>query len=170
MITIILFAIIGLICSIRSFWEDFDFSFEEFFGNFIGSLCIIIVAAGFGLGVAFLLPMKTKTSVETYKIVCLQDNNSSSSTFFLGTGYIKGDMKYVFYYESNQEYKMKLTSVENTIIKYSDTIKCERYYKVIDESIINYFALDDNFSERSMKYIIYVPKGTIKQNFMLDAQ
>ena len=117
-----------------------------------------------------MLPMKTVTKIDTYNIVSLQDNNSTNGSFFLGTGTIKGEMKYIFYYEENETYKMKQTDYKNTVIKYSDHAKVERYRQEAVKSFINWFALDDIHSESNMQFIIYVPKGTIKNSYMLDAQ
>ncbi len=171
MITIILFALFGLFFAIKAVWDDYGyFDFVEIVMNTLGTIFIIFLAALMGLGVAFMLPMKTTTKIDTYNIVCLQDNNSTNGSFFLGTGTIKGEMKYVFYYEENGTYKMKQTDYDNTSIKYSDNIKVERYRQEEVKSFINYFAIDDICSESNMQFIIYVPKGTIKNNYSLDAQ
>ena len=79
-------------------------------------------------------------------------------------------MKYVFYYEQNGIYKMKQTDCNNTSIKYSDNIRVEQYRQEKTKAVINYFAIDDIHSEKNMQFIIYVPKGTIKNNYSLDAQ
>ncbi|MCK9415751.1 hypothetical protein M0Q97_03715 [Candidatus Dojkabacteria bacterium] len=169
MITIILFALFGLFIAIKSFWDEYDFAFVDIVVDTLMTFLIIILATFIGLGVAIMLPMKTVTKVDTYNIVCLQDNNSTNGNFFLGSGTIQGEMKYVFYYEENETYKMKQTNYYNTSIKYSETAKVERYRQEKAKAFINYFAIDI-LSENNMQYIIYVPKGTIKNNYALDAQ
>ena len=171
MITIILFALFGLFFAIKVVWDGYlYFDFVEIVVDTLGTVLIIFMAALIGFGVAFILPMKTVTEIDTYNIVCLQDNNSTNGSFFLCTGTIKGEMKYVFYYEENGTYKMKQTDYNNTSIKYSETVKVERYRQEEVKAFINYFAIDDIFSESNMQFIIYVPKGTIKSNYSLDAQ
>ena len=170
MITIILFAVFGLYFAIKLIWEVAYYDFVNIVINAFETIFIIFIASLIGICVAFMLPMKTVTKVDTYKIVCLQDNNSTNGSFFLGTGMINGEMKYVFYYEQNGTYKIKQTDYINTSIKYSDSIRVERFRQEEVKSFINNFALDDISSESSMQYIIYVPKGTIKNNYSLDAQ
>jgi hypothetical protein len=172
MVTIILFMVFGLIFSFYTLWKDnyFGFNFVDVVLNSLESILCVIVAGLVGIGVAFTLPMKTTPKMDTYKIVCLQDNNSTTGRFFLGTGQIEGKMKYVFYYEENGGFKMKQTGYENTTVKYSDVTKVERYREEPVESFINYFAIDDCYSESNMNFIIYVPQGTIKNNYSLDAQ
>lgn len=172
MAIVILFGIIGLLIAIAGIWECNDWrDFLTVSLNSIATICLIALTAFIGFVFALALPMETKTVVDEYKIVSLQDNNSTSGNFFLGTGYIEGKMKYSFYYENSGEYKMKQTDINNTSIIYSDSIICKRYRQVaVDGAFINYFALDELNSESEMKYIIYVPKGTIKTSFSLDAQ
>lgn len=172
MITIILFALFGLYFSIKAGWDNgcCYYDFVEIVGKIIATIFIVGFAGLIGLAVAFSLPMKTTTKVDTYKIVCLQDNNSTNGSFFLGTGLVEGKMKYVFYYEQDGVYKMNQTDYNNTSIKYSDSIKVERYRQEEVKSFINYFAYDDITSESDMEFIIYVPKGTVKNNYSLDAQ
>ena len=78
-------------------------------------------------------------------------------------------MKYVFYYENNGYYKLEQADYNEVKVKYSDEKpKAERFNrKNVKDAFINNFAIDCNSYQ---EYIIYVPKGTIKQNYTLDAQ
>jgi len=101
----------------------------------------------------------------------LQDNNSVSGSFFLGSGYINGEMKYVFYYETDGGYKMKQIDYDKALIKYTnETPKVETYREVQTDAFINKFSVYMSGCGCNNKNIIYVPKGTIKQNYNLDAQ
>ena len=120
-----------------------------------------------GLIIALALPMDLEESKHSLNIETLQDNNSVGGSFFLGSGQIEGKMKYVFYYEEDGFYKMKTIDYNLVKIKYSDekpkVIVVEQ--KPI-ENFINMFAID-NLKET---YIIEVPKGTIRNDYNLDAQ
>ena len=70
---------------------------ESILGGLIGGVIGVIIMLA--------LPMKTEINTYTYKIETLQDNNSVSGSFFLGSGSIEGKMKYVFYYETNGGFK-----------------------------------------------------------------
>lgn len=184
MFTIILFAIFGLIFGIAV--SEFD----DFVSSVVSVLMIgfvILLFALLGLGVAFLLPMKTIEKVDTFNIVNLQDNKSLSGNFYLGSGVINDKMKYFFYYKDsvkniNGEEQFKLMSVpyDRTYIVFSDSLKkVKRYRQDVENSVKhpwwpkyvgNWFAIDAVWDEDCMKYVIYVPKGTIREDFKLDAQ
>ena len=169
MVFIIILLFIGGISGAKAWLED-----EGIYGFFslLGFLFYTIVGACFGilvgLGIAMLLPAKLETKVYTQNLECLQDNNSVNGGFFLGTGSIEGKMKYVYYYkDADSLYHLKQIDYANASIKYSDEIpKIETYKEEPTKDFINYFAWD--YTED--KYIIYIPKGSIKQNFTLDAQ
>lgn len=169
MVIVILFAVIALFFTGAYVWASSDEFMEYFFGLFLIAFTTVL-ASIFGLGVALCLPMDTVTKVDTYNIVSLKDNNNVSGNFLLGSGSINGEMKYTFYYEENGFYKMKQIDVNNTSIKYSNDIKVERYREEATESFINYFAIDDLENESNMSYIIYIPEGSIKNNYTLDAE
>jgi hypothetical protein len=169
MITIILFAILGLVISIIKFWTYLEWQFSQILGHIIVSIFFIFIFSIAGFVVAYILPMDTETKIDTYKIICLQDNNDQSGKLFLGTGSIEGKMKYVFYYQEDSIYKLKQIDCENASIILSDSARVERYRKEKTKAFINYFALDD-LCEHSMMFVIYVPKGSIKNNYNLDAQ
>lgn len=170
MITIILFGLIGLYICYIEFWRYVGFYFTDIVTTTLLTAFIVLLSMLLGLLVALSLPMKTETIMNEYKIVALQDNNSTSGNFYLGSGQINSEMKYVFYCEEEDGFKMKQANFEHTVIKYSDTIKCEVYREIEVKSFINYFALDCSVEEENLKHIIYIPKGSIKSNYSLDAQ
>jgi hypothetical protein len=133
----------------------------------------------FGMVIVIPLPMDTYIKSYSYNIENLQDNNSINGSFFIGCGNIEGKMKYVFYYKlkgdniNNEEFKMMQINSDLTIIRYTDktlpkVIVNEILPVETDKSFINYFAIDLNIGDKT--YIIEVPKGSIKQNYNLDAQ
>ena len=170
MITIIVLAIIGFSASLIYMYRDLGF---DNIGDFILSLLTsILMALGGGLlgfVIASFMPMKTEIIKTTYNLECLQDNGATKGKFYLGSGQIDGSMKYVFYYEENGFYQLHQVDYYKAKIKYSDeNAKAEKYDEVpCKKAFINYFAIDVDFQQY---YIIYVPKGTIKQNYNLDAQ
>lgn len=169
MVIVILFAVIALFFTGNYVWASSD-KFMEYFSGLFLIVFTTGLASIFGLGVVICLPMDTVTKVDTYNIVGLKDNNNVNGDFLLGSGSINGEMKYTFYYEENGFYKMKQIDVNNTSIKYSNDIKIERYREEATESFINYFAIDDLENESNMSYIIYIPEGSIKNNYTLDAE
>lgn len=166
--TIIIITAIALFIAIYS---ESQSHFSDF-GNYIAvSLLAIIIGGIIGVGVAFALPAKTEIVKTTYNLQALQDNNSLKGAFFLGSSQINGEMKYVFYYEKDGYYKLGQADYSEVSIKYSDEKpKADRFKEeIVDDAFVNNFALDCS-CDCHQEYIIYVPKGTIKQNYSLDAQ
>jgi len=167
MVTILLFCIISVAFTLWGVFRDWYFSWGVCV--FYGVLAFMIGAVP-GIIIASFIPVKTERVVETKHIQTLQDNSSVSGEFLLGSGRIEGKMKYVFYYESDGGYRMKQVDCSGVLIKSTkSTPKVEIYKKKLTDDFINNFGLFTWF-ERKNKYIIYVPKGTIKHNYNLDAK
>ena len=167
MITIILFTLIGVIIAIFIFWRNyriFDYLLIEVILN-----TILLALVGFivGLMVMIALPAETiEKKVCSYNIINIQDNNSTSGHFILGTGRVNDEMVYSFYYENNGQYRLKQVDVDMTVIQYDSIARIEKYKTVKTESTINLFAYDSP----NERYVIFVPRGTIIANYNLDAQ
>ena len=164
--TIIIITAIALFIAI---YREYDSYYCSDFVDYISASILGVLSGGLiGIGVALVLPAKTEIVKTTYNLEALQDNNRVEGSFFLGSGQIDGKMKYVFYYENNGYYKLEQVDCSKVRIKYSDEKpKAERFNrKDVKDAFINHFAIDCSYQE----YIIYVPKGTIKQNYTLDAQ
>lgn len=133
------------------------------------AVLIGIISACVGLLVAtIVVPAETTTCKNTLKIVNLQDGNSLNGRFYLGSGYVGSSMKYSFYYEqSDGNYKLMQIDADLTTIKISDTPQITSYVKCYTDSRINDWVIKINYHTY---YIIEVPKGSIKENFNLDAQ
>jgi hypothetical protein len=116
-----------------------------------------------------MIPMDTYVKKSSVNIETLQDNNSVNGSFFLGCGQIEGKMKYVFYYEEKGLYKMCQINYNLVSIKYSEGKPKVNILEIYPtESFINNIAIDFNVFDKT--FIIEVPKGTIKNNYNLDAQ
>ncbi len=168
MITIIICGIIGLVIALVSIFDGFDYIGDILF-YFLFGIVGAIFGGLIGLLIALALPAQTEIVKTTYKLEALQDNNSVKGSFFLGSGQIEGKMKYVFYYENDGYYKLEQADYEEVKVKYSDEKpKVERFNRnYVKDALINHFAIDLNSYQ---EYIIYVPEGTIKQDYYLDAQ
>ena len=164
--TIIIITVITIIIACVMQYNDYYSDFED---CLLISIPALFIGAIIGTAIAFALPAKTEIVKTTYNLEALQDNNSIKGSFFLGSGQIDGKMKYVFYYERDGFYKLEQADYEEVKVKYSDEKpKAERFNrKNVKDAFINNFAIDCNYYQ---EYIIYVPKGTIKQNYTLDAQ
>jgi hypothetical protein len=165
--TIIIITVVAIfIACFAEYRRGLDSDFLDYVSN---SILGFLIGGAIGVLIAFTLPAKTEIVKTTYNLESLQDNNSVKGSFFLGSGQIEGKMKYVFYYETGGYYKLEQVDYNKVKIKYSDEKpKAERVNrKNVKGAFINNFAIDCNCLD---EYIISVPKGTIKQNYTLDAQ
>lgn len=162
LIAIIVGSIIGLYNASKTYWASIgDYILFSIIGSIFGFIVGCIIATA--------LPMSKCDKHYSYNIVNLQDNNSIKGNFFLGSGQIEGKMKYVFYYEENGLYKMNQIDYDKVSIKYSDDQAKVNVTEVdLTDSLINYFGIDWDLGNKT--YIIEVPKGTIQNNYSLDAK
>ena len=163
MVTLIICLAVAIIITLHKewYWVDsfLDFIMYSFLGGIWGGIL--------GFIIMFSLPDDRVQKTLTYKIESLQDNNSVNGNFFLGCGSIEGEMKYVFYYEVNGGFRMKQVSYTDALIKYSTDVKVVVHTEERTDSFINLFAVD---FPKDDTYEIFVPKGTIKNNYNLNSQ
>ncbi len=138
--------------------------------DYLFSSTISAIGAGtIGYLVAIVIPMSTYDKQYSFNIEALNDNESTSGKLFLGSGWIEGKMKYVFYLEDNGLYRMRQLDSDLVRIRYSDgTPKVNVTEKYPTDSFINLFAIDFDCFDKT--YIIEVPNGSINNDYKLDAQ
>lgn len=104
--------------------------------------------------------------VDEDKIISLQDNNILNKTFFVG---INNGMKYVYMTEENGEMSMKERGIERVNLIYSnESPKVEKYNPKFSKKIIRLLFGEINLSTSTYK--IYIPEGTVKQEYNVDLQ
>lgn len=165
--TILILMLIGIIIGlirelIGGYYSDFtDFFMASLTGGLIGFISGIIIALA--------LPMDTYIKRYSINIESLKDHSNASGEFFLGCGSINGSMKYSFYYEENGLYRLMQLDYTDVAIKYSDKKPRVNVSELwFTDAAINQYAIDLNIGDKS--YIIEVPEGTIKNNYILDSE
>lgn len=139
---------------------------------------------------------KTITETNVQEIVALQDTTQANGRCFLGTGTYQGKMYYFYYVETEKGYVFNKLSPEseNVYIKYiqgedSPRIEeaCEYSVLAVKEkpsfwwNILAWLYLKDysvgDISEKkpmlfssSISYTIYVPEGSIVEEYNIDLQ
>lgn len=169
MFTIILFAAIGIGIVLYNEIRDGFFCFWDTLG-----FCIIggIVGALAGLIISAALPKKYKTDRWSEELTSIQDNGAINGSFFLGSGNINGTMQYAFYIKRGDSYKMWTIEYYNAEIMYADTPpKIDIVSTHTSTSIWNKFAIGFFWPDKEEWTCVFnIPKGSIKNNFNLDAQ
>lgn len=173
MIIIIVFFIAGFLISFLFLKQDFRYGDGILDWHLIPiSLfaCVLgaILSGIIGFLISLSLPADTIIESEYKNLVSLQDANSVSGSFFLGCGSVNSKMKYTYYYESsNGMFRMGQVSYKYASITYDSIPRMETKETKYTDSWVNWFAID--FECRNDKYIFHVPKGTIKNDYNLDA-
>ncbi len=168
MYIIIIFYVIGYLLSLYFIYIDNgSIEVEEFIILIFSSLIFALI----GLILAVSLSVEYKTTTWHKDLVTVKDNNTTTGSFFLGSGTIGGQMKYVYYIQNNDNtYQMFQTDCYKAKIKYVNTKPQIVITEVsVDETLWNKFALDI-VGETGQTYIFEVPQGSIKNNYELDAQ
>jgi len=132
------------------------------------SILNFLLSALTSFAISLLIPTKTEIVKSTFELESLQDGSKINGQFFLGSGYINERMKYSFYISEKDGYKLYSIEASNAHVRYTnEKPKLEMFDEVVTDDFVNNFSLK---SELNTNYIIYVPKGSILQNYTLDAQ
>jgi hypothetical protein len=128
------------------------------------------------------------------KIIALKDNNLLSGTFFLGCGSINNDEYYYYYTVSDEgdiEFNKLSATHDNVKLRYcgdNEQPRVETYYETVNTVLIakpNIWNLSINdyisyhkysvgdvvtsdINEWHKQTIIYIPEGTIQQDYNID--
>jgi hypothetical protein len=109
---------------------------------------------------------------KTTQLECVKDNSGISGDFFLGCGSIKGTMVYTFYEKLDSiEFRLRAIDCSDAKIVYSnESSKLEEYAMKRADTKHNRYTFADPTIPSNERYKIYVPKGSIKQNYIFDAE
>ena len=132
----------------------------------VGCLTMFFACLLVMLPVGMLVDPKYEKEIRTIEVTALEDNSATSGSFFFGCGSIDGTMKYVFYMKTGEgEYEMGMMNYRGVKIRYENTTpRIERTYGIST----NKWSIREH--NKVLKTVIVVPKGTIKQNYNLDAK
>lgn len=150
----------GIISAISDRDAD-NFFFISIFGALGCGVCTVLIAALIGL----FIPSNEIIYEETVTpIVALEDNMTSSGTFFLGTGSAKDSIYYYYMIETERGYALQSVAASKTYIKY-DTKP-----RIVIENGCGFKHWYNNIwaFPTHTRYTIYIPEGTILNNYNID--
>lgn len=139
--------------------------------NFVLLFLSVVALLALGFLIALMIPhdFEKEHSKTLYIHNTIQDNQSVSGNFILGSGSINGVMKYSFYCKSGGFIELKQVPYNKAKIKHTKGKPKVNVFKYVSsDSWVNYFSLPD--FRPPTEYVIYIPKGTIKHNYNLDAK
>lgn len=174
----LLFCVVGFFIEIKSCWRDWGtvrvvgIATLIFVAMFIGSL--------FGLDAVFQKSYEETIQTAEYKLVSIKDNSQLEGSGSGGLFYVYVSMDtnevYTYYYKlEDGGYKKGKISSENAVIYEKDDCKpliteYTTYTKVNMNHSLENFLTFGSFNKSEKSYKIFVPKGTIAQDYYLDAE
>jgi len=171
MLTIIIIAfLLGLIVGLTAYWGGWD-GFVDFaqgflIGAFIGGTIGLVVAASIGGGNTYAYTAKSELGA-------LGDINQMGGSFFLGSGMLEGK-QYFTYYKKVGDNQYQLRNIEATSSYPTVTVVQDAtstpYAETTENVLKPGFELWGLVSGNIETVTFHVPVGTIKNNFVLDAQ
>lgn len=135
-------------------------------------LDLLVKMSSWGVIIGFIIALSMKQEwVEKDKVVkleSLKDNSTMSGSFFLGSGYLQGRMQYTYYVKENDGFKLEQIDAASATIKYTED----------EPRIVTTWFRSKNFWEWGFDLfppspktrVIYVPEGSIKNVYTLDAE
>ncbi len=154
------FFICGIVSAIRE-RDAYHFFFISLLGTLVSGVCIVLVAAIIGTCISSNEVVYEETVTP---IVALEDNATSNGSFFLGTGAVKDSIHYYYMIETECGYTLQNVAVSEAYIKY-DTEP-----RIVVENGCGFKHWYNNIwaLPTHTRITIYVPKGTILNNYNID--
>ena len=103
---------------------------------------------------------------EDTNIYALQDNVSAQGRFFLGSGHVDGKLKYFYVEETELGYAVRNVGADNTYIRYTNG---ECHMETLSYEFTNDFVRLIAVPV-GVRYVFYIPEGSIVQNYTIDLQ
>lgn len=102
-------------------------------------------------------------------IVNLKDNRDIKGQFFMRRGYIDTEAYYYYYYITDTgSYRENKIRADKCEIVYTNSTPHIEIYQTPDENLLNYWLL--YLLESDEYYKIYVPEGSITDDFSIDME
>jgi hypothetical protein len=156
----------------KEFVIDDIYGFLDRFMGFFMALLITVLAAGMSAGAACLVGLAFAThpvKSSEHVLVALRDKDGVQGTFFLGTGSIKGDTYYFYYYQLSdgglQADKIYAGDGVRVYEEARQDAKLVTFRWELNEPwawVISIPVRDGGYS-----YEFYVPTGTIRRGFTM---
>ena len=156
--------IIYIFCDRWNDWCDkFFYSFVTLLLAFCFSLIVLLGASKITTCCAEI----DYNVVSDTKIIALKDNQNVNGSFYILGGYVDEDPYYYYATETEFGYKTEKMKADNAYIKYTDNEPhIERYVGDFANEGTYFWG----FPMCDDRYIIYVPEGTVTNEFNVDLE
>ena len=166
---ILICLICGVIFSIRQrkkhgkVWCSYGIIAEYMLCSFLIGLILILTLSP----LASMLCESEEVIDSSKELIALKDNSMINGKFFLGSGSVNGEMKYVAMVKDKNGYKMETYRVEDVYInEVDDNFRIEEIgYEFKNENMYLFFGNIKNHT-----YRVYIPKDSVVQNYKIDLE
>lgn len=131
-----------------------------------GAITLIVIMASSAIASAGENVIEYNQVSDTH-IIALKDNQNINGSFYIMGGYVDEDLYYYYATETEFGYKTEKIKADNAYIKYTDG---ETHIEKYDGDFVNRRRYFWGFPMCSSRYIIYVPEGTITNEFDIDLE
>ena len=146
--------------------KPFNWNYEREF-YFLYGFIVLIVSVFLSSLLATILPAKTYYKKAVFQVESIQDSNYIRGKFYLGCGQINSKMVFSMYLKNDVYFNLFQIATNETTIKYTTKKPTLEYFeKTLTNDFYNNFCLINQNSY----YVVNVPKGSILNNFSLDAK
>lgn len=154
-------------------WFEIPEVMEVVAGVFVGSICGVILAMI--LGMIFYSGVDHTTIERGANLENMVDNTETQGAFFLGSGSIDGEPMYSWYEETKTNtFKRRDVEAYQADIHYITDGDVPHYTKTIGhyrDGFLQPWGLNMLPGETSIRhYDFYIPRGSITNEYRLDAQ
>lgn len=172
MIFMIIIPIIVLVWTLVYFFREGEYDFGIVSGILLPILAFLLT------GMIIVLPLSAAAKSlqvpivyedTTTQIIALQDGNLTDGRIpFLGSGYVKDELKYTYMYDTEKGYTVNQVPAKHSYIQYSqhDPYVIQHSAVKFDDAFWNLIA----FPSVDTEYYFYIPEGSIVQGYNIDLQ
>lgn len=143
----------------------FNDEYESVWRLIIDAVVCIIIAGSFIFGIykinkdPWVIP---DDPFKTVRIVALNDNNMTNSRFYVRRGYVSEDLYYQYMKRSGSGFKAGKVKADKTTLYYADDDYRVECYEKTKKWL--WFEASEYF------YKIYIPEGSITEDYMVDLE
>ena len=162
--------IVGLFYLVKDIWWEesiVELALLILLGIVIWAGIMAVVCLAFG-GIGYAIPEHEQNirMVHCQEIQALKDNNSIEGRFYLGNGHIGEEQYYYYIVNTEKGYKTEKVKSNNAYVVYNDKPYVEKYEAVSFKHWYTYiYAIP-----ATSYYVLYVPEGTITNEFNIDLE
>ena len=169
--------ILAIILAIVVFVVSLILCLDEGDGIVASTIVTLIFSTVIGLlsSLLFLIPNtfipkeEKEYSSVSHKIVALKDTKESKGSFILGSGYIDEELYYYYFEETSEGLKKRKLRASDCYIKYDDNPRVIEYTHTGYKKAYHYIYATPEVIHVTY-YVIYVPKGSITNEFKVDLE